>query len=81
MVGIWSQIRSIQVQFQEVGKDGILSFAGYREDLVRYIKSVERVVVASGRSRRSLEKAFRVEWNRSILDEIIRARINQAKHL
>jgi transcriptional regulator GlxA family with amidase domain len=44
-------------------------------------RSVERVVAASDLSRRSLEKAFRLELNRSILGEITRIRINRAKHL
>lgn len=52
-----------------------------RQNFMRTDLSAERVVAASDRSRRSVEKAFRVELNRSILDEIIRARINQAKHL
>jgi len=52
-----------------------------RQNFMRTDLSAERVVAASDRSRRSVEKAFRFELNRSILDEIIRARINQAKHL
>jgi LacI family transcriptional regulator len=52
-----------------------------RENFAQGDLSVERVVAASDVSRRTLEKAFRVELNRSILDEIIRTRISQAKHL
>ena len=43
--------------------------------------SVERVASAVGVSRRSLEKAFRAEICRSVLQEIIRTRTSQAKLL
>jgi LacI family transcriptional regulator len=52
-----------------------------RENFAQANLSVERVVAASDLARRSLEKAFRLELNRSILGEIIRIRINRAKHL
>lgn len=52
-----------------------------RENFAQADLSVEKVVAASDLSRRSLEKAFRVELNRSILDEIIRTRLSRAKHL
>lgn len=52
-----------------------------RENFARSGLSVERVASAVGVSRRSLEKAFRAEMCRSVLQEIIRTRISQSKSL
>jgi LacI family transcriptional regulator len=52
-----------------------------RENFPRSGLSVERVASAVGVSRRSLEKAFRAEMCRSVLQEIIRTRISQSKLL
>src|SRR5258708_8446000 len=48
-----------------------------RANFLRSALSVERVASAVGVSRRSLEKAFRAEMCRSVLQEIIRTRISQ----
>jgi len=52
-----------------------------RENFTRSGLSVERVASAVGVSRRSLEKGFRAEMCRSVLQEIIRTRISQSKSL
>jgi LacI family transcriptional regulator len=52
-----------------------------RANFPRSALSVERVASAVGVSRRSLEKAFRAEMCRSVLQEIVRTRISQAKLL
>jgi LacI family transcriptional regulator len=52
-----------------------------RANFPRSALSVERVASAVGVSRRSLEKAFRAEMCRSVLQEIIRTRTSQAKLL
>jgi LacI family transcriptional regulator len=50
-------------------------------NFARTMLSVDTVVAAGKAPRRSLEKAFRQELNRTILSEILRVRVNQARHL
>jgi len=42
---------------------------------------VEAVVAATSLSRRALEKAFRLEMNRTLNEEIVRVRLEKVKHL
>jgi LacI family transcriptional regulator len=52
-----------------------------QDNFTRPMLSVDMVVAAGTLPRRSLEKAFRQELNRTILSEILRVRINRARHL
>jgi LacI family transcriptional regulator len=52
-----------------------------QDNFTRSMLSVDMVVAAGTLPRRSLEKAFRQELDRTILSEILRVRINRARHL